>query len=190
MRRVSRSSFSIRTLKIIFTLFIFILLSFIINNYYKKGKKNIKINQNNSSSLRKQNIFPIYKNSILSLPMSQTGDPFVYVFLTKDGYEKVVDFYKETLKGTYTLNKIVYKKMMTIYQFRSIEDDKKKEIEKKLKMRGNKNIKILNDYIKRGIEIIPLNHLWEKVLEAKTKIKIIVPREIVFKNKNKNKNKI
>ncbi len=117
------------------------------------------------------------------IPKPGVDPVFIYVFLSKDRYEKIVDFYKEALRGSYTLKKIVYTKMMTIYQFRSIKEDLKLEVEKKLKMTNlkYKDIKILEDYITKGIEIIPLNHLWEKALKAKTKIKIIIPRKILFK---------
>jgi len=173
-----------------FSLFMIILLSFIINSYYKKGKKTIKFKQNNSK-IKNQNILPVYKNAILSLPMSQTGDPFIYVFLSKDNYKDIVDFYKKELQNKYLLKKIVYSKMMTIYQFRPAKDKKKLKAEEKLKRKrttGAKEIKILEDYITMGVEIIPLNHLWEKVLDAKTKIKIIIPKKILYKKENVNKN--
>ncbi len=184
MRIERRSSFSVRKLKIIFTIFLFIILSFIINSYFRKGQKDIIIEQGSIQTLKKQDIFPIYKNSKLSLSMSHTGDPFIYVFLSKDESEKIIDFYKEALKGSYTLKKIVYKnKIMTIYQFRSIEEDQKLKIEAKLKLDklNGKDIKILDYYIIKGVEIVPLNRLWEKALQAKTKIKIIIPRKVLFK---------
>ena len=187
MRRTKKSTFTIRDLKVIFTLFAFIILLFIINSFYKKGQKDIKINQSNIKTLKDQDIFPIYKDSKLSLPMSQTGDPFIYVFLSKDKFEDVIDFYEEALKEKYSLKKISYKSMMTVYQFRSIEEDLKLKKEEKLKkdrLKG-KDIKVLDDYITKGIEIIPLNHLWARVLEAKTKIKIIIPRKVLFKKEEK-----
>ncbi len=141
--------------------------------------------------MKKQDIFPLYKDAKLSLSMSQTGDPFIYVFLSNDKYTKIVDFYKEALKGKYILKKINYKNMMTIYQFRSIKDEQKLKNEEKLtrnKLKG-KNIKILDDYITKGVEIIPLNHLWERAVMAKTKIKIIIPRKILFKEEKNITNK-
>ncbi len=191
MRRVRKSTFSIRKLKVIFTIFIFIILSFIINSYFKKGQKDIQINQSNIKTMKTQDIFPIYQGSKLSLSMSQTGDPFIYVFLTKDKYKKVVDFYREALAGKYKLKIINYKRMMTIYQFRSITDDLKIKAEEKLKRDKfkDRDFKILDDYITKGVEIIPLNHLWERAVQAKTKIKIIIPRKILFKKEKNIPNK-
>jgi hypothetical protein len=168
-----------------------ILLSFIINTYYKKSKKKINF-ISNKNQIKKQEILPVYKDAVLSLPMSQTGDPFIYVFLSKDNYKSIVDYYKMELGDSYVLKKIVYSKMMTIYQFRPVTDKKKLEIEEKIKrekLSGAKKIKLLEDYISMGVEIIPLNHLWEKVLEAKTKIKIIIPRKILFKEEKKKNDK-
>ena len=73
---------------------------------------------------------------------SLNGDPYIAVFLSGDPYEKILQFYKDKLKIDYKVLKYGHKKRnimtLTLYQF---------ELEKG----------ILENYISKGVEIIPLN---------------------------------
>ncbi len=186
MKKSRESSLTIRGVKVFFTLVVLGLVLFISSRYFGSWQDNIEIRQPAIRTLKEQKRFPIYPGARLNVPMCQTGNPYIYVFLSKDRYESIVDFYNEVLKGRYRMKKIEYRKMMTIYQFRSIEVDKKFNLDNKntaaSKQPGEEERRLLEDFIFDGVEIIPLNHLWEKVLEAKTKIKIIIPRNVLLES--------
>ncbi|MCP4216862.1 MAG: hypothetical protein GY765_19580 [bacterium] len=92
---------------------------------------------------------------------SLRSDPYVAVFLTKDSYKDVIEFYKKSLKkGEFIYKELPYgargKTVLTVYQF---------EMEKG----------ILTNQISKGIEIVPYNTWNSRVYKANTKIKIILP---------------
>jgi hypothetical protein len=154
-----------RRVKALLSLFGIIGLTLIINSYMERNEKEIAFPENLYG-------IPTYQDSRLSFPMSSmNGDPYIAVFLSGDSYEKVLHFYKDKLKIDFKVLKYGHKKRkhmtLTIYQF---------EIEK-----GE-----LENYISKGVEIIPLNSRSQKVYKARTKIKIILPRrEVVELNKKK-----
>jgi hypothetical protein len=118
---------------------------------------------------------PTYQNSRLSIPMSSlNGDPYIAVFLSEDPFEKIVQYYKNKLKMDFKELKYGHKARnhmtMTVYQF---------EIEK-----GS-----LENYINKGVEIIPLKSRSRRVYKAQTKIKIILPRREVVELKRKKEEK-
>lgn len=158
-----------RKVKGLLSLFGIIGLTLIINSYMEKNEKEIAFPGNLYG-------IPTYQDSRLSFPMSSpNGDPYVAVFLSRDPYEKVLQFYKDNLKMDFKVLKYGDKKRkhmtLTIYQF---------EIEK-----GE-----LENYISKGVEIIPLNSRSQEVFKARTKIKIILPRREVseFNRKKEEKN--
>jgi hypothetical protein len=154
-----------REIKALVSLFGIIGLTLIINSYMEKNEKEIAFPENLYG-------IPTYRESRLSFPMSSMdGDPYIAVFLSGDPYEKVLQFYKDKLKMDVKVLKYGHKKRehmtLTIYQF---------EIEK-----GE-----LENYISKGVEIIPLNSRSRKVYKARTKIKIILPgKEVLELNKKK-----
>lgn len=154
-----------RKVKALLSLFGIIGLTLIINSYMERNEKEIAFPENLYG-------IPTYKDSRLSFPMSSmNGDPYIAVFLSGDPYEKVLQFYKDTLKMDFKVLKYGHKKrkhmVLTVYQF---------EIEK-----GE-----LKNYISKGVEIIPLNSRSQRVYKARTKIKIVLPRrEVVELNKKK-----
>jgi hypothetical protein len=159
----------VRKVKALLSLFGIIGLTLLINSYREKNEKEIAFPGNLYG-------IPTYPDSRLSFPMSSmNGDPYIAVFLSRDPYEKVLRFYKDELKMEYKVLKYGHKKRkhmtMTIYQF---------EIEK-----GD-----LENYISKGIEIIPLNSRSQEVYRARTKIKIILPRKEVLEFNRKKEEKI
>jgi len=154
-----------RKVKGFLSLFGIIGLTLIINSYRERNEKEIAFPGDLYG-------IPTYRDSRLSFPMSSLdGDPYIAVFLSGDPYEKVLRFYKDHLKMDYKVLKYGHKKRkpitLTVYQF---------EIEK-----GD-----LENYIGKGVEIIPLNSRSQEVYKARTKIKIILPRKEVLEfNKKK-----
>jgi len=148
-----------RKVKAIFSIFGVVLLSLIISSAIKKSNTDIKF---------PEFLFgvPTYPNAKFNRQMSQTGDPYIYVFLTKDDYKKVLDFYKKKMEVDYKVLKYGRGKItnLIIYQF---------ELKKGL----------IKNYLYKGVEIIPLNSFYYKVYKAWTKIKIYIPREEIYKNK-------
>ncbi len=109
---------------------------------------------------------PTYENSKIDFSMSSlNSDPYIAVFLTGDNYEKVLHFYKTRLKVPVKV--LQYGKgslkTKTIYQFQILEG-------------------VLKDYPAKGVEIHPLNSRSQRVYKARTKIKIILPRQEVQKS--------
>lgn len=154
-----------RKIKALLSLFGIIGFTLIINSYMGKNEQEIAFPENLYG-------IPTYQDSRLSFPMSSMdGDPYIAVFLSGAPYEKVLQFYKDKLKMDVKVLKYGHKKRkhmtLTIYQF---------EIEK-----GE-----LENYISKGVEVIPLNSRSQKVYKARTKIKIILPRkEVLELNKKK-----
>jgi hypothetical protein len=114
---------------------------------------------------------PTYPDSRFNAAMSSlNSDPFMAVFFTRDSYEQVLNFYRDKLKIDHKVLKYGRgsKVMRTVYQF---------EIKKG----------VLKDYISKGVEIMPLTARSQRVLKAKTKIKIIIPKKEVVEASKKPK---
>ncbi len=120
---------------------------------------------------------PTYRNSKLSAQMSSLeSDPYTAVFLTKDPYEKVLEFYKEKMGVDHRVLRYGRKGFIKegesarvfhrVYQFK-IEDG------------------ILTNQISKGVEIIPFNKFNQKVFKAKTKIKIFISQSEIAELKEK-----
>jgi len=140
-------------------------LTLIINSYMAQNQKEIPFPDVLYG-------IPTYEESRLSYPMSSlNGDPYIAVFLSNDSYKKILQFYKDKLKIEYKTLEFGLKKrnkmLLTVYQF---------ELE-----RG-----ILPRSINKGVEIIPLNSRSQRVYKAKTKIKIILPKNEILELNKKN----
>lgn len=106
---------------------------------------------------------PTYDNSRINYSMSSlNSDPYIAVFLTGDDYKEVLRFYKDRLNTPVKV--LEYgrgsHKTKIIYQFQLLPG-------------------VLPDYPSKGVEIYPLNSRSQRVFKAKTKIKIILPRQEV-----------
>jgi hypothetical protein len=156
-----------RKRKALLSLFGIIGLTLIINSYMETNEREI---------LFPENLYgvPTYPKARVNYSMSSlNGSPYICVFLSGDPYENVLQFYKDKLKMNYKVlhfgRKTRPHMTMTVYQF---------EMEKG----------VLEKSINKGIEIIPLNHWSQRVYKAKTKIKIILPRQkVVELNREKEK---
>jgi len=99
---------------------------------------------------------PLYPESKLNLPLSGTGDPAIFVFLSDDTLEKVLAFYDEVFKAKPQI--LTYGKgAMTIYQY-LIEPGE------------------LTNYPQKGVEVMAYNSFYQRVLHKKVKIKVYVPK--------------
>jgi hypothetical protein len=147
-----------RKLKALLSLFGIIGLTIFINSYMEKNEKEIDFPDTLYG-------IPTYPDARVSYPMSSlNGDPYTAVFLSEDPYEKILQFYKDKLKIDYKqLNfgrKTRSHMVLTVYQFQL-------------------EAGVLEKSIDKGVEIIPLNHRSQRVYKAKTKIKIMIPRQEV-----------
>jgi len=149
-----------RRRKALISLFGVIFLTLIINTYQKET-------ENTSDFPEILCDIPTYRNARLAAYMSSfNADPYIAVFLSDDHWENVLRFYRDRLKMDYKV--LTYgrgkKVNMTVYQF---------EIEKG----------VLKDYIAKGVEIIPLNAGSQRIYQAQTKIKIIIPQKEIQKKR-------
>lgn len=152
-----------RIIKIILTLAAFVCVSYFISTFQGREKKNIPTPEVVYG-------FPTYPGSQFNKLMSGLeGDPFLAVFLSQDPYDKVVQFYKEKLKRAYKLLKYGRNEAMEVYQFAAQPGE------------------VIETFITRGVEVIPLNSRYQSIYHAKTKIKIIIPRKEVLASRNKEK---
>jgi hypothetical protein len=103
---------------------------------------------------------PTYKNSKLNRTMSSTGDPYIFVFLTKDNSDQVLKYYQKELNIEHQVLKYGRGAIvnLVIYQFTLLKGE------------------ILN-FPYKGVEIIPLNSFYQRIYGFQTKIKIYIPRE-------------
>ncbi len=155
-----------RILRIVFAVLGLVIVSYIIQSYRVDHKKKVDSPQFVYG-------LPTYPGSQFNQQMSAlTGDPYVAVFFSDDSYEKVIKFYKEKLKRDYKVLKYGRKShvVMEIYQFQ-IEEG------------------VLKDYIAKGVEVIPLNSRNQSTYNAKTKIKIILPRQEILETQQKQNTK-
>ena len=138
-------------------------LALIINSYIERNDREVQFPEILYG-------IPTYPNSHFSSIMSSlNGDPYTAVFLSPDPYETILQFYKEKLKMDYKIQEFGLKRRnrmpLTVYQF---------ELEKG----------ILEHSINKGVEIISFNSRNQRMYNALTKIKIILPRkEVVELNK-------
>lgn len=99
---------------------------------------------------------PVYPQSTLNLPLSSNGDPHIFVFLSDDSLENVLRFYNEAFKAEPRV--LSYGKgAMTIYQYLVLSSD-------------------LTNYPLKGVEVMPYNAFYRRVMNKKVKIKIYVPK--------------
>jgi len=142
-----------RKRRALFSLLGIILLTYIIHSY--------KLENGNEDAFPKILFgIPTYPDSTLNTRMSSlTGNPYVAVFLSNDPHEKIVAYYKEKLKRDPKLLELGREPIVTmrIYQFQMEASPLPKSIGK-------------------GVEVIGLNSRSQQVHNAKTKIKIILPR--------------
>ncbi|MCP5051690.1 MAG: hypothetical protein GY940_31275 [bacterium] len=141
-----------------------IFLTFIIHSYKKENEQEIPFPKSLYG-------IPTYENSRLSSRMSSpTGNPYIAVFLSQDSHDRIVQFYKDQLKMDYKVLEYGQRSVVTmrVYQF---------EIEKG----------VLKNYINKGVEVIPLNSRSQMVHNARTKIKIVLPRKEVLEFNQKQK---
>lgn len=99
---------------------------------------------------------PVYPESKLNLPLSGTGDPAIFVYLSSDSLEKVLAFYNDVFKGEPT--RLSYGKgSMVIYQYPLQAGE-------------------VTNYLLKGVEVMAYNSFYQRVMHQKVKIKIYVPR--------------
>ena len=100
---------------------------------------------------------PVYPGSELNLPLSGTGEPRIFVFLSDDPLDKVLAFYSSRLKAS--PNVLRYGKgSMTVYQYM---------------IRPSQ----LANYPLKGVEVMPYNSFYKRVMRKGVKIKIYIPGE-------------
>lgn len=150
----------------LFSLLGIIFLTIVINTYRADSQKEVKFPPELYG-------IPTYENSRLSNSMSSfNGNPYIAVFLAFDDHDTVVRYYKEKLKIDYKLLEYGNRGIVTtrIYQFRLADGE-------------------LPDSISKGVEVMTLNGRSQRVLNAKSKIKIYIPRKEVLEAQQKQQNK-
>ena len=114
---------------------------------------------------------PIYPGADFSRQMTHTADPWMLVFLTRDGADKVVRFYSERLNVK--PRRLEYGRgQMTLWQY-NLETGA--DAEERVRMGGE----LLRNSVYRGVEILPFNSIYRRAYGRSTKIKIILPRRDV-----------
>ncbi len=104
---------------------------------------------------------PVYPESKLNMPMSGTGDPHIFVFLSDDSLEQVLAFYDEAFKAKPKV--LSYGKSMIVYQYLITPSE-------------------LANYPLKGVEVMAYNAFYQRVLHKRIKIKIYVPKEELGEN--------
>jgi hypothetical protein len=98
---------------------------------------------------------PVYPGAKLNLPLSSTGDPAIFVFLSSDSLDQVLAFYDEAFKARST--PLTYGKgAMVIHQYMIQAGE-------------------LRNYPLKGVEVMAYNSFYRRVLHQRVKIKIYVP---------------
>lgn len=100
---------------------------------------------------------PIYPESELNIPLSGTGSPRIFVYLTEDPLEKVLAFYNQAFQAE-PVSLSYGKGAMTVYQYLIKPSE-------------------LENYPLKGVEVMPYNAFYRRILKKKVKIKIYVPVE-------------
>ncbi len=100
---------------------------------------------------------PVYPEAKLNIPLSGTGSPRIFVYLTDDSLDQVLAFYTEAFKAEPIV--LSYgKTSMTVYQYLIKPSD-------------------ITNYPLKGVEVMPYNAFYRRILKKSVKIKIYVPEE-------------